>query len=245
MTLQQEITDRLRLLAQTSNISIGFANQQSFSSALMNPDVDFNVRDGAIVLCARETVFANRPKITVTGTASYLVIDYRARVEGTIIEIKGRGCGVYIGPESRLRRGHVKVCGSNCHVVFGAKGSWESGVILCSQDSHILIGNDFMFSNGIFLRTDDGGHGIFDRTTKECVNTSRSIYICPRVWIGNGARVNKGAYIGEGCILGGGSVASGSLEPHSIYAGVPARKIKGNVSWSRTYSWSDIPEAYR
>lgn len=45
-------------------------------------------------------------------------------------------------------------------------------------------------------------------------------------WIAARAIVSPGVNLGEGAILGLGSLATRDLEPWSIYAGVPARKVK-------------------
>lgn len=45
-------------------------------------------------------------------------------------------------------------------------------------------------------------------------------------WICARASVTPGANVGEGAVLGLGSVATRSLEPWSVYAGVPATKVK-------------------
>lgn len=46
------------------------------------------------------------------------------------------------------------------------------------------------------------------------------------VWIGYGSTVLGGIKIGEGSIIGAGSLVTKDVEPYSIYAGVPARKVR-------------------
>ncbi|HUP13851.1 MAG TPA: DapH/DapD/GlmU-related protein [Niastella sp.] len=46
------------------------------------------------------------------------------------------------------------------------------------------------------------------------------------VWIGYGSTVMGGVTIGEGSIIGAGSLVTKDVEPYSIYAGTPARKIR-------------------
>jgi putative colanic acid biosynthesis acetyltransferase WcaF len=48
-------------------------------------------------------------------------------------------------------------------------------------------------------------------------------------WICARATVQPGVAIGEGAVLALGSVATRNLEPWTVYAGVPARKIKARV----------------
>ena len=46
------------------------------------------------------------------------------------------------------------------------------------------------------------------------------------VWIGYGAIVMSGVNIAEGTIIAAGSVVTHDTEAYSIYAGVPAKKIR-------------------
>jgi putative colanic acid biosynthesis acetyltransferase WcaF len=48
-------------------------------------------------------------------------------------------------------------------------------------------------------------------------------------WVAARACVAPGVNLGDGAILGLASLATNDLEPWSIYAGVPARKVKDRV----------------
>ena len=51
-------------------------------------------------------------------------------------------------------------------------------------------------------------------------------YIGNDVWIGFGAIIMSGVHIADGSIIAAGSVVTHDTEPYSIYAGVPAKKIR-------------------
>jgi len=51
------------------------------------------------------------------------------------------------------------------------------------------------------------------------------IVIADDVWIGYGAIILSGVKIGQGSIIAAGSLVTRNVEPFSIYAGVPARKM--------------------
>lgn len=57
-------------------------------------------------------------------------------------------------------------------------------------------------------------------------------YIGDDVWIGYGAIIMSGVKINDGSIIAAGSVVTHDTEPYSIYAGVPAKKIKNRFESS-------------
>jgi acetyltransferase-like isoleucine patch superfamily enzyme len=52
-----------------------------------------------------------------------------------------------------------------------------------------------------------------------------AVFIGHRVWIGYRALVLPGVTVGDGAVVGAGSVVTRDVEPYSIVAGVPARKV--------------------
>ena len=59
---------------------------------------------------------------------------------------------------------------------------------------------------------------LYDRFSKDCI-------IGNDVWIAAGAQILRGVTIGDGAVIGAGSVVKHNVEPYSIVAGIPARKI--------------------
>lgn len=66
---------------------------------------------------------------------------------------------------------------------------------------------------------------------------NEKIVIEDDVWIGLGSIVLSGVHIGQGSIISAGSVVTKNVEPFSIYAGVPAKKIR-----NRFESENDLQE---
>ena len=54
----------------------------------------------------------------------------------------------------------------------------------------------------------------------------RPIVIQDYAWIGAGAILLPGVEIGEGSVVAAGAVVTKSVQPYSVVAGIPARKIK-------------------
>lgn len=50
------------------------------------------------------------------------------------------------------------------------------------------------------------------------------------VWVGYGATILSGVTINEGSIIAAGSVVTSDVEAYSIYAGVPAKKVKNRFN---------------
>lgn len=45
-------------------------------------------------------------------------------------------------------------------------------------------------------------------------------------WVGAGAIILPGVTIGEGCVIGAGAVVTRDCEPHGLYVGAPARRVR-------------------
>lgn len=159
--------------------------------------------------------------------------------------ITGRNSAVVIGPRCRIKNLSIHLSGHNALLIIGADTSCEGAAMIVGPDGQFMvIGDDCMISTGVTLRTNDG-HAIFDRGSLQRINEAESVTIQSHVWLGNSSRVNKGVTIGCGSVLGQCSIASGVLEPHSIYGGVPCRLIRSGIAWSRTHSYADIPSGFR
>jgi len=65
--------------------------------------------------------------------------------------------------------------------------------------------------------------------------TARGITIEDDVWIGSGAVVADGVTIGKGSVIAAGSVVIRDVEPHSVFAGNPARFIR-KIDGSHTHN---------
>jgi acetyltransferase-like isoleucine patch superfamily enzyme len=55
---------------------------------------------------------------------------------------------------------------------------------------------------------------------------NEKVIISDDVWVGYGSIILSGVKIGQGSIIAAGSLVTKDVEPFSIYAGVPAKKIK-------------------
>ncbi|OFT56227.1 hypothetical protein HMPREF3159_09415 [Brachybacterium sp. HMSC06H03] len=71
-----------------------------------------------------------------------------------------------------------------------------------------------------------GNHGIGTSTRRAADGAHRGVTVGDGAWIGAGAIILPGITIGAGCIIGAGAVVTNDCLPDSVYAGVPARKLR-------------------
>jgi acetyltransferase-like isoleucine patch superfamily enzyme len=62
---------------------------------------------------------------------------------------------------------------------------------------------------------------------------SADIIVGDEVWIGANVTILPGVTVGRCSVIGAGSVVMEDVEPYSVYAGIPARKIRDLVSGER------------
>lgn len=120
--------------------------------------------------------------------------------------------------------------------------------LICRKKAEIIIGNNVGISNSTMhicnkLTIEDnvmiGGsckiwdsdfHSINykDRIFNGDKNViTKEIYICENVFIGANCIILKGVTIGKNSVIGAGSVVTKSIPENEIWAGNPAKKIKG------------------
>lgn len=127
--------------------------------------------------------------------------------------------------------------GSRINVNAGAKLSLGSGymnhecVIDCFDS--ISIGHHVVISERVVLRDSDN-HSIQDM---EAISSDESAVTAPivigdHVWVGMNTIVLKGVTIGEGAVVAAGSVVNKDVPPHCLVAGVPAKVVKTDITWS-------------
>lgn len=126
---------------------------------------------------------------------------------------------------------------------IGAGTTMNSARIVCDQ-SDVIIGRDGLWSDDILLQSNDQ-HGIVDLETMEVINGDRRrTVIGDHVWIGRRTTMMPDVEIGFGSILAAGAVLTSDMPEKTIFAGVPARQIRRNVTWSRqTHGFSEAETA--
>lgn len=133
-----------------------------------------------------------------------------------------------IGQDSLLFVGKDNYFNDTLHI---SATEWQS----------VIVGNNCLFSFGIWLRTADP-HLVYSTETNQRINHSKPILIGDHVWIGQDSLILKGTQIGSGSIVGGHSVVAGKKLPsNTIYGGNPAKQIRGGAFWldNCTHTWTE------
>lgn len=115
------------------------------------------------------------------------------------------------------------------HVFIGADVYIGPSVLMIADEgAEIHIGDKVMFGPKVSLIASDHRYDDPERSIKDSgYGALETIRIGNGAWIGCGAIILKGVTIGDGAIIGAGSVVTKDVAPEEIWAGNPARRIKG------------------
>ncbi len=203
--------------------------------------IDLGRSSGEVAIEQLESRFSNVQ--IISGEAhqrNTIDFGYRSIFNNLIVHFKGSGNQLVVGRHCRLA-GRFVFDGDDQKIIIESNTSFEGVHLMASEGANIKIGADCMFSYGIEIRNSDS-HGIYDMTTRRRINFSEDIEIGNHVWLGMGVSVLPGVAIADGCIVGMKSVVTKDLrQKNAVYAGIPARKIRENVVWSR-YKGEDFPQ---
>jgi putative colanic acid biosynthesis acetyltransferase WcaF len=144
---------------------------------------------------------------------------------------------------SLLLRSFGATMGANCHFYPGSK-VWAPWNLVCADQVTAADGAEIYNPAPISF----GSHAILSQEAYVCGAThdyddarfpliAYAMRIGAYAWVCARASVAPGVNLGEGAVLGLGSVATRSLEPWSVYAGIPALKVK------ERRQFLDVPEA--
>lgn len=112
------------------------------------------------------------------------------------------------------------------------------------QNPHLLtIGNDVQITGPVTILTHDYSWSVLKKKYNYIYGNQRKTKIGNNVIIGWGATILGGSHIGDNVIIGANSVVSGKIEPDSVYAGNPARKIMSLEAFKEKREKRQLSEA--
>lgn len=94
----------------------------------------------------------------------------------------------------------------------------------------VEIGRKVYVSENVSIRDSDNHTLMYDGKTS--TNISAPIVIEDNVWIGMNVTILKGVHIGTGAVIAAGAVVIKDVPAGCLAAGVPAKVIRENISWS-------------
>lgn len=196
----------------------------------MNLDLDVDLNNE--VLIDDSAIFNESVKFKIRGLNNKITISKKAVLRNFSVEINSSNNNLFIGEFCNLRGSiHLRQMGSLIEI--GAKTTFVNANLFAMEGKRIVIGEDCMFSSGVYIRTSDE-HSILDLTNNTRVNIAKDICVGSHVWIGEGATLSKGSLIPDNCIIGAKSVVTKVLhKKNSIYAGCPATIIRDKIRWIR------------
>ncbi|MDQ3107200.1 MAG: acyltransferase [Actinomycetota bacterium] len=135
---------------------------------------------------------------------------------------------------SRLAIGKRSYVAAGCvlrgEVEIGAHCSLNVGV---STIGRVTIGNAVRIATGVVLVGENHVHTDTERPIALQGLTSEGVVVEDDVWIGANVTVVDGVTIGAHSVVAAGAVVTRDVEPYSLAAGVPARRIRDRRDPSR------------
>lgn len=124
------------------------------------------------------------------------------------------GAGSRVCPHCFLGNGNIEI----------GDGTFINYNVWMNTAARIKIGRNCNIAMRVSFITSTHEIGSVDRRAGQ--NVSKPITVGNGVWIGANAVILPGVTINDGCIVAAGAVVNRDCEPNSLYAGVPAVKVK-------------------
>lgn len=173
----------------------------------------------------------NNSKIIFNGNNNIIFCEDNVILKDSVLEFNGDNSIIYLS--SNKFDYILNVAINNNSVFYIGKDNYinKELKIIISEEKNIFIGNDGIFSLGIWFRTADP-HLIYDIKTNNRINESKSIYLGDHIWLGQNSLILKGTQMDSGSIIGANSVVSNKIIANNeIWAGNPVKKIKDKIFW--------------
>ena len=176
--------------------------------------------------------FLKKTDIKISGSNNNITISPKVRLTNCLLNIRGNNCNIRIDPYCTFKNVELWIEDEGSQIIIESRTTIEGGHLASTEGKTIKIGNDCMFSNHIEIRNGDS-HSIFNTESSQRINPAKEVKIGNHVWLGSDVKVLKGPVIDDGAIIGTGTLVSGLVDANSIYAGIPAKKVKEHVNWRR------------
>jgi len=180
-------------------------------------------RGGLFGRCGRGIVWGRN--VTLWHPRRMWIGDGVAVDEGCQLDARGCEPGEFrIGDGALISRGCI-VSGKDGRLDIGARVNIGAGCTMYAS-TKLEIGDDTMLAAHCYV---GGGRyavrGPTNVPMAEQPEPRLGVTIGEDCWLGAGAVVIDGVTIGRGSVVGAGAVVTRDVEPYSVVAGIPARRI--------------------
>ena len=178
-------------------------------------------------------VFYLKSRILIKGSNNRVIIGKGTRLDHTNFIVQGHNVTITIGRRNYL--GHTKffVEDDYSNLTIGEENIFgHNNHVAVTEGTKISFKNKCLMAQNVTFRSGDS-HGIFDKETKQRINTAQNVTIGNRVWFGYNTTVLKGVEIKDDTIVATGStVIKSPEESNVILGGIPAKIVKRKVYWT-------------
>lgn len=192
------------------------------------------IKNNRVIFDENSSLDIKNSKIVFKGENNILKIRGNVKLKNTVIEFMNDNSIVYLNDNPYLEYKLSLRVFNNC-IFYAGKNNYFNNTLAVSVDEmkNVIIGDDCLFSFGIWIRTGDP-HLIYDADSHKRINDSQSVYIGDHVWLGQNSLVLKNSKLGSGSIIGANAVVAGKkVESNAVYCGNPVRKVKEGVFFLR------------
>jgi acetyltransferase-like isoleucine patch superfamily enzyme len=143
-----------------------------------------------------------------------------------------RLCGAQVGQRTRIKRSlfldntvESSTCAGDFSNLRIGRNCYVGDLVYLDLSADIQVENDAVISEGVSILT----HSDCNRSTELARFFPRktgAVTVGAGAWLGARSIVLSGIEIGECSVVAAGSVVTSSVEPWSVVAGAPARKIR-------------------
>ena len=152
--------------------------------------------------------------------------------------VSGSGATVLLGPESEFTAGNV-YCGAGSSVIFdGGVTATREAVVDARNGGSIVVRWGQLWAANVYVATDDMHRLTCAETGVRLNPYGATIRLGRHLWLGRDVIITGHVEIGDDSVIGTRSMVRGQKIPaNTAVAGVPARVIRENVTWSE----DDLP----
>lgn len=146
------------------------------------------------------------------------------------ITIENAQLGVWPSPHL-LGNGYLEARSAEASIFIGADTVINNNFSIIADRTRVMIGKRCLIGPHFFA-VDSDFHGLDVENRRNSSYVFGPVIVEDDVFIGDSVKLLKSIKIGQGAVVASGSVVVTDVEPFSIYAGVPARKI-GELNQSK------------